>query len=307
MHTNLIYLFAGLMLVSACKKDDGKEGMQTTPLGNRYTYVDTNDDGQLAEAGDFIYFNVILRGEDETNIIVDTREEGGDPPVLQAAPDSISAENIGGPVQDIVRKLRVGERVLIRTNISEFPAEQRPPGLQNDTVALYDIEVIEVVSQDEFTQRQEKLREEAEAKAETVRGRAEERLAFGQEVFEDYKAGRLDEKLKTTASGLKYLIHEAGNGKEAEAGKQVVVQYIGRLASNGEVFDQSFEGGMGIPFPLGAGRVIAGWDEGIELLREGDEATLFIPSELGYGEQGSGGTIPPDSELIFYVELEEVN
>jgi FKBP-type peptidyl-prolyl cis-trans isomerase FkpA len=131
-------------------------------------------------------------------------------------------------------------------------------------------------------------------------------LDYSQQVYEDYKAGNLDDQLQTTPSGLRYVIHEEGSGKEAEAGRGVVVQYIGRLSSNGEVFDQSFERGQGIPFPLGQGRVIPGWDEGIDLLQEGDRATFIIPSELAYGEQGSGATIPPGSELLFYVELEKV-
>ena len=79
------------------------------------------------------------------------------------------------------------------------------------------------------------------------------------------------------------------------------------LAEDGSVFDQSFEGGMGIPFRLGSGQVIPGWDEGIALLKEGAKATFFIPGDLAYGAQGTpDGSIPPNSELAFYVELEKV-
>jgi FKBP-type peptidyl-prolyl cis-trans isomerase FkpA len=76
---------------------------------------------------------------------------------------------------------------------------------------------------------------------------------------------------------------------------------------NGNIFDQSFQRGVGIPFTLGTGRVIPGWDEGIALMKEGGQATLFIPSDLGYGAGGTpDGTIPGGAELMFYVELEEV-
>ena len=308
MRYNAMFFLAPLLLLLAACNNDGtgsKSGEQTTRLGNRYTYVTSNDDGKLAEPGDFVYFNAVLKNEADS-VVIDTKEEGGDQPVIQAVADSLADETLG-PVQDVVRLLRVGERAVIRTNISEYPPQARPPGMQNDSILLYDVEITEVINQDEFAARQQKVQEEMAAKAAVVQEREEERLAFTQQVYEDYKAGKLDGELKSTPSGMRYLIHEAGSGKEAEAGKGVVVQYIGRLTSNGEVFDQSFERGAGIPFPLGTGRVIPGWDEGIDLLREGDRATLIIPSEMGYGAQGSGGTIPPDSELMFYVELEEVN
>ena len=303
MQQRIFLLLAGLSLV-ACG-DDAKSGMQTTDLGNRYTYTNANDDGQLAEAGDFIYFQAQVKNEADS-IIYDTRDAGGDMPVIQALSDSIINENTG-PVEDVVRKLRVGERAVIRTNISEYPPQAKPAGMQNDTVLLYDVEVTEIVNQEEFSARQEALRAEQEAKAEVIRGREEEVLEFTQQVYDDYKAGELDDELQTTPNGVKYIIHEEGTGPEAEPGSGVVVQYVGRLSSNGEIFDQSFERGMGIPFPLGQRRVIAGWDEGIDALQQGDRATLIIPAELGYGEQGTpNGSIPPNSELIFYVELEEV-
>jgi FKBP-type peptidyl-prolyl cis-trans isomerase len=75
------------------------------------------------------------------------------------------------------------------------------------------------------------------------------------------------------------------------------------MLTNGKKFDDSFERGTPIPFTLGVGQVIQGWDEGIALLKEGDKAVLFIPSELGYGETGAGADIPPNAELVFYVEL----
>ena len=304
MRNYLFTLLAGLTLFAAsCTNGESKEGMQTTAAGSRYTYLTTNDEGQLAEPGEFIYFNAILKTEGDS-VLIDTREGGAPPPVIQALADSIvNAET--GPVEDVLRKVRVGERVLIRANLNQFP--NKPPGMENDSVLLYDLEVTEIINQDTFTARQQQRAQEAQAKAEEVRGRMDERMAFSQQVYEDYKAGKLDGEIQTTPSGLRYIMHEKGNGTEAEPGRNVSVQYIGRLASNGEIFDQSFERGSAIQFPLGQGRVIPGWDEGIDLLRVGDRATFIIPADLGYGEGGTpDGSIPPGSELLFYVELEEV-
>jgi hypothetical protein len=106
----------------------------------------------------------------------------------------------------------------------------------------------------------------------------------------------------TTESGLRYLVIKKGNGPKAEANKAVEVHYTG-LLTDGKVFDSSRERGEPIEFVLGAGQVIKGWDEGIALMQVGDNFKLFIPSKLGYGENGAGDVIPPNADLIFDVEL----
>ena len=108
-----------------------------------------------------------------------------------------------------------------------------------------------------------------------------------------------------TKSGLEYIETVAGTGAQAAAGKTVSVHYTGKL-TNGKVFDSSLTRGTPIEFKLGAGRVIKGWDEGIALMKVGGKATLTIPPELGYGERGAGGVIPPNATLIFEVELVSV-
>jgi len=106
----------------------------------------------------------------------------------------------------------------------------------------------------------------------------------------------------TTASGLRYIRLNETSGVQAVAGKEVSVHYTGYL-QNGTVFDSSISRGQPITFPLGQGRVIKGWDEGIALLKVGEKARLLIPSALAYGDRGAGGLIPPGADLIFDVEL----
>ena len=112
----------------------------------------------------------------------------------------------------------------------------------------------------------------------------------------------LKQGMETTASGLMYKITKKGSGPKVEQGQMVAVHYAGRL-TNGMEFDNSFKRGEPIEFPVGTGRVIRGWDEGLLLLNVGDEATLLIPSNLGYGERGAGGIIPPNAWLIFDVQV----
>ena len=131
--------------------------------------------------------------------------------------------------------------------------------------------------------------------------REEEERKKQQELLDSVAAG-YDE----TSSGLRYKILQNGEGKQAVKGATVSVHYKGQLL-DGTVFDSSYKRKQPIEFPLGIGQVIAGWDEGILLLKVGDKARFVIPSKLAYGERGAGGVIPPNAALIFDVELMDVN
>ena len=105
-----------------------------------------------------------------------------------------------------------------------------------------------------------------------------------------------------TASGLKITELQVGEGAEASSGQTVAVHYRGTL-ENGKQFDASYDRGTPFTFPLGAGRVIKGWDEGVVGMKVGGKRKLVIPPDLAYGSRGAGGVIPPNATLVFEVEL----
>jgi FKBP-type peptidyl-prolyl cis-trans isomerase len=113
-----------------------------------------------------------------------------------------------------------------------------------------------------------------------------------------------DQEVVETDSGLKYEILECGDGETAEKGDTVSVHYVGELA-DGTKFDSSRDRGEPFKFPLGAGQVIQGWDEGVAGMQIGELRKLTIPPELGYGPTGTG-PIPPNATLIFEVELLDI-
>ena len=106
----------------------------------------------------------------------------------------------------------------------------------------------------------------------------------------------------TTKSGLKYIDETEGAGAAAKAGDQVSVHYTGKL-KDGKKFDSSLDRGQPFDFPLGAGKVIKGWDEGVAGMKVGGKRQLKIPGKLAYGAAGYPGLIPPDATLIFDVAL----
>ena len=119
-------------------------------------------------------------------------------------------------------------------------------------------------------------------------------------------AQKSESKMTKTPSGLQYQDTKVGTGASPQKGQTCVMNYTGWLWENGakgKKFDSSLDRGTPFSFPIGQGRVIKGWDEGVATMKVGGKRTLIIPPELGYGARGAGGAIPPNATLMFDVEL----
>ena len=157
------------------------------------------------------------------------------------------------------------------------------------------------VSHKESQQIVQEFFKEQEAKQ---RAQAAENGKVAREEGEKFLAENAKkEGVQVTESGLQYSVIKEGTGKSPKATDTVVCHYEGFL-TNGTVFDSSIQRGEPAAFPLNA--VIAGWTEGLQLMKEGGKTRFFIPYNLAYGEAGAAGAIPPYAALIFDVELIEV-
>jgi peptidylprolyl isomerase len=133
--------------------------------------------------------------------------------------------------------------------------------------------------------------------------------AFMPVLFLDAPMARAQETAVTTPSGLQVKDSKVGDGASPAPGQICVMHYTGWLYENGQKgrkFDSSLDRGEPFEFPIGTGRVIKGWDEGVATMKVGGKRTLIIPPELGYGARGAGGVIPPNATLIFDVELLDI-
>ncbi|MDE7465714.1 MAG: FKBP-type peptidyl-prolyl cis-trans isomerase [Muribaculaceae bacterium] len=146
-------------------------------------------------------------------------------------------------------------------------------------------------------------------KAETAADSTEEYKSVpvptADEIFASYRTDSVADTIATTtASGLRYMTLKEGTGASPKATDVVKVHYTGKLP-DGTIFDSSVQRGEPISFPLNG--VIAGWTEGLQLMKEGGKTVFYIPSQLAYGAAGAGPMIGPDQDLVFEVELIEVN
>lgn len=164
-----------------------------------------------------------------------------------------------------------------------------PPALASAKDVRYEIRVVELITKAD----KDKANTEGEARFKAVE-------AMVTKTAVDYKAGKL--KLDNRPSGLKVLIVEPGKGALIKANDAIKTHYYGCL-TDGKLFDNSFQRGQTLDFTAGAGQMIPGFDEGVQLLNHGGKAYFFLPPNLAYGDQGAGDVVPPNSELIFYVEV----
>jgi len=134
-------------------------------------------------------------------------------------------------------------------------------------------------------------------------------LLLGLSCLLGVAANAKEPKMVTTLSGLKYIDQVVGTGDKAVRGATLEMHYTGWLyvdGKRGKKFDSSVDRGQPFGFKLGAGKVIKGWDEGVEGMKVGGKRELIIPPELGYGQGGAGNVIPPNATLDFEVELLKV-
>jgi FKBP-type peptidyl-prolyl cis-trans isomerase len=270
--------------------------MQHSPNGTQYQLF-THNTGDRIKLNDVITMHISLK-TDKDSLLSDGPME------VQVQP----SQNVTD-MMDVFPLLTKGDSVLIRVpadSVYKGHEDKRPPMFPHGSNFNFYVKVQKVESLEQAM---------AERNAQLQKLKADENAAIAKYVADNKLV------IKTTPSGLKYIVTKAGLKPKPLAGDTVQVNYTGKLL-NGKVFDTSIQSvaqaaGLDEPgrpfapikFAVGHQEVIPGWDEGLLLLNEGSKATLIIPSSLAYGEQGSpdgGATIPPFSPLVFNIELVSV-
>ncbi len=264
---------------------EDKKGM--TPSGVMYDLKTSN---HLPGPNDVIVAHLRITNFKDSvllNTMSGAGETGGRP-----VPIALQAHQSPGDLMDVLPMLGEGGSGTIKIptdTLFKGNESQRPAYLAPGTTLNYEIKVVEIISKAE----------------QTSRALSEQRKALGAEDanMEKYiKSKGL--KATRTASGMYIAMTQTGTGAKPTKGQTVSVHYTGTLL-DGTKFDSSRDRGTPFDFPLGAGQVIKGWDEGIGMINKGGKAVLIIPSSMGYGANAAG-SIPANSILIFDVELMDI-
>lgn len=298
----ILVLMLGASIMSSCQK----KTKVTEKDGIEYTYI--KEGSETAPNGSFLLYNLeITTGTD--SVIYSTAEQPF--PGYVMANDSLPPTN---GMDEIFLTLRKGDSIQFESTAKVIFGANFPPFMKEEDIVKVKLGAFEIMDQaaiEAFFNQTMEVEDKKRAE------RAVELVAAEGKTIEAY----IQEKGLTaskTESGLYYVIEQEGTGEATTPGTTMYVNYAGYLldgtlfdtsmpeiAKANNIFDaeRSYEA---LPVNVGMGQVIPGWDEGLMLLKKGSKGKFIIPSPLGYGENGAGAMIPPNSILIFDVEVTDV-
>lgn len=283
---SVLTLFTATQL--ACQK--GKE--VTTAGGNR-VINHTNLQGPKATYGNTVMISVNTWVND--SLVQSTTRDAGGPREI-ALPDSSQMKGKVPAVFEALLMMAKGDSVTVIQPLDSIMKKGIPKNFGEVKEIRYEVKLEDILTPEMLQKRQQ----EEMQKMEGVQAQGMLVAETVKTMLADYKGKKLA-NLKKSESGLEYVIIEQGTGAPIKDGDSVPTSYYGVRKSDGVMFDNSYDRGGPTPFNVGA--LIPGFNEGMKLLNRGGKALLFIPSKLGYGAQGAGADIPPNSDLVFYIDM----
>ena len=294
-------LVAGMTILSACN-NGGMSGFKTTDGGLHYRFDKQNKDGQQVQEGDVLVGEMTLKFD--TTVLASTN--GHAERILQASP------SFGGGLYEGLLMMHVGDQATFAVeadSLAKFvQPDQMPQGYEKGKGMkfYYEVNLQEIITKEELEQ------ERANFMAQAQQRQAEEPNDIANYVNEKNINARAN------ADGLYVIVKTKCNGPKVATGKEVAVNYTGRLL-DGTIFDSSVESDARtgeiydarrnyepLTYVQGRGQLIRGWEQGVEGQPAGSQLQLIIPSALGYGPRGAGEKIPPYTPLVFDIEIVSV-
>jgi FKBP-type peptidyl-prolyl cis-trans isomerase len=292
--SNLIWVLPFVIL--ACSSEPEKLML----MGYEYEHpVQTNE--KKPAPGEYVLYDYYLK--DETGKLLEASNEKGGPsefriPTPEAYPKKAA-------LIELMKVMSKGDSARLFYPIDSLPATG---GRFGDIKTLvYEVVLKDVKTAEEYEEIRQMQQAEADKMAEANQGKVDEIANLVAETLDGYKAGTLGDKLQKGPGGIEFVLHKDGEGDFIKRKDNVEAHYYGVRKSDGGRFDDSFSRGRPFTFTNGKGMVIQGWDEGFKMLKKGSAATLFIPYNMAYGENGRPPTIPAKADLVFYVEVVSVN
>jgi len=264
------------------------DGFTISEGGLQYKIIKQGTGTYTPKAGDIMEMNIRFKIGD--SLLINTLEMNNNEPVMQPC----QKPSFAGDLNEGLMKMKSGDSTVFRILMDTLAArahQPKPEWAKPGDYATWEVKMVSIKMKSVFeAEKEAKKKIQAEKEETTLKAFFAEKQLQAQR----------------TPSGLYYIIHQPGEGAAPQTGNSVTVNYTGMLL-DGTKFDSNvdpeFNHIQPFDFPLGQGRVIKGWDEGVALLKKGGKVTLYIPSGMAYGERSPSPKIPANSILVFDVEL----
>jgi FKBP-type peptidyl-prolyl cis-trans isomerase len=292
----LLYTAAIAVIFGSCN-DSQFDGFTKAENGLHYKFYNHEEEGTKVKEGDGVTIRYIISKENNDSVIVDSKKVSTDGTGFVQF--GMTKSSFPGSFEDGMMMMAKGDSAEFIVSADSFflktnQAAALPPGFKPGEYLKGVFKIKDIRSKKELEENQKKQQADMEAMAMEMQKKE-------QPAIENYLSEN-NIKVKPTASGLYYIETKKGTGPSPKATEMVKVHYTGMLL-DGKKFDSSVDRGEPVEFALN--QVIAGWTEGLQLMRKGGKAKLIIPSSLGYGPRGNQG-IPPYAPLAFEVELIDI-
>jgi len=264
-------------------------GFTADSTGLDYKWIIHGKDTQTARIGDFGEMNVVFKIGD--TIMINTLEMNNHMPV----PQQFQAPSMKGDLMSGLLRMKAGDSAVFRMLMDTLAVraqQPKPNWVQPGDYATWEVKMVSIKTK-------------AQMEASTLE-KEQKQLAIDDKILLDYFKSHNIQNVKKTASGLYYTVSKKGSGISPKTGQEVSVNYTGKKM-DGTKFDSNVDPAFNhvepLRFSLGKRNVIKGWDEAVALMKKGMKATFYVPSTLAYGDRGADEKIPPNTILIFDIEL----
>jgi FKBP-type peptidyl-prolyl cis-trans isomerase FkpA len=275
--------------------EDGKE--TETSSGYRYIHHLKNNTA-TPNVGDYVFYEMEVKGD--SGEVIQSLKDLPNMPSFQIMDPSLPNYRLN-PINEMMSKMSVNDSATLYYPIDSLPSI--PQQFKNNDFISYTVIVKDFKDYESYMAHMTAMNEKRKEEIAAIKAMEPEMLKKTVGYLNQYSSRQFDDKVVTTETGLKYIIHEEGKGLAPEIGSKISTNYF-LVLMDGTPVDNSFKVGTPYLFDLGTSGFVAGWSEAFSIFNKGTKASVIIPYELGYGVAGKPGFVPEKADLFFYVEVE---
>jgi len=294
----LLYILIAFISLASCQNEKSRYTELKINKGKFEIILDK--EGKVANPGEYIIYSVLFK-DDKGKVFMDKRKSKE---LLreQVVKDSVFLKDLT-PVSEVLYQMSIGDSANIIVPLLD---DQKVGDMKQSDTLFFHLNVKNIVDKEGMRDiiEDEFLKQEAEETEARIKQIEVDQIIM--KTWDEFNKGKLKGKLKRTKNGVKYIVIRDGKGEKAKERQRVKIGYYGMTHKEANAFDNSFRRDKDLEVVIGANQVITGWDEALKEMNTGMKAVFFIPSKLAFGKNGKNAIIPPNADLVFYIELHEI-